>query len=112
MGLAGAIKLTPLVFLPYYLLTRQWRQAAVCGGSFVAATGLAFAVLPSASVAYWTEKLWQTGRVGRTDSTVNKSLLGTLTRQLPDGVPVNLVWLAVAAAVAVLGLLARGAAPA
>ena len=102
VGLSAAIKLTPLVFLPYYLLTRQWRQAAVCAGTFAGASALAFALLPGPSVAYWTDKLWQTGRVGRTDSTVNKSLLGMLTRQLPDGVPVTLVWLVVAAAVAAL----------
>jgi alpha-1,2-mannosyltransferase len=102
VGLAGAIKLTPLVFLPYYLITRQWRQAALCGASFAAATGLAFILLPAASVSYWTDKLWQTGRVGRTESTVNKSLLGLLTRELPAGAPVTLIWLAVAAAVAVL----------
>lgn len=102
VGLAGAIKLTPLVFLPYYLCTRQWRQAALCAGSFAAATGLAFAVLPAASLSYWTDKLWQTGRVGRTASTVNKSLLGTLERQLPEGVPVTLVWLVIAAAVTAL----------
>jgi alpha-1,2-mannosyltransferase len=102
VGIAAAIKLTPLVFLPYYLVTRQWRQAAVCTGTFAAASALAWLVLPGASLAYWTDKLWQTGRVGRADSTVNKSLLGLLSRQLPDGVPVTLVWLAVAAAVAVL----------
>ena len=102
VGVAAAIKLTPLVFLPYYLVTRQWRQAAVCTGTFVVATALAWLVLPGASLAYWTEKLWQTGRVGRTDSTVNKSLLGLLSRQLPDGAPTTLVWLAVAAAVAAL----------
>lgn len=102
VGIAAAIKLTPLVFLPYYLITKQWRQAAVCAGAFVGASALAWLVLPGASLAYWTDKLWQTGRVGRTDSTVNKSLLGFLSRQLPDGVPTTLVWLAVAAAVAVL----------
>ena len=102
VGLSAAIKLTPLVFLPYYLLTRQWRQAAICAGTFAGASALAFVLLPAPSVAYWTDKLWQTGRVGRTDSTVNKSLLGLLSRQLPDGVPVTLVWLAVAAAVAAL----------
>lgn len=102
VGLAGAIKLTPLVFLPYYVLTRQWRQAAICLGTFGAASALAWAVLPAASWSYWTDKLWQTGRVGRTESTVNKSLLGLLDRQLPDGAPVTLIWLAVAAAVAVL----------
>jgi alpha-1,2-mannosyltransferase len=102
VGIAAAIKLTPLVFLPYYVLTKQWRQAAVCSGAFIGATGLAWLVLPAASVSYWTNLLWQTGRVGRTDSTVNKSLLGLLARQLPDGVPTTLVWLAVAAAVGVL----------
>ena len=102
VGIAAAIKLTPLVFLPYYLVTKQWRQAAVCTGAFVGATGLAWLVLPAASLSYWTDKLWQTGRVGRTDSTVNKSLLGVLARQLPDGAPTTLVWLAVAAAVGVL----------
>lgn len=100
VGLAGAIKLTPLVFLPYYLITKQWRQAAVCGGTFVAATGLAFAVMPAASWEYWTSTLWQTGRVGRTDSTVNKSLLGLIGRHLTSGTTV--VWLVVALAVAAL----------
>ena len=102
VGIAAAIKLTPLVFLPYYLVTKQWRQAAVCTGTFVGATALAWLVLPAASLSYWTDKLWQTGRVGRTESTVNKSLLGLLARQLPDGAPTTLVWLAVAAAVGVL----------
>ncbi|HEY3337212.1 MAG TPA: glycosyltransferase 87 family protein [Propionicimonas sp.] len=102
VGIAAAIKLTPLVFVPYYLVTRQWRQAATCVGTFVAATAIAWLVLPAASLSYWTDKLWQTGRVGRTDSTVNKSLLGLLARQLPDGVPATLVWLVVAAAVGLL----------
>lgn len=102
VGLAGAIKLTPLVFVPYYLITRQWRQAAVCTGTFAAATAVAWLVMPAASLAYWTDKLWQTGRVGRTDSTVNKSLLGLITRHLPEGAAATLVWLAVAAAVTAL----------
>jgi len=102
VGLAGAIKLTPLVFVPYYLLTRQWRQAAVASGTFAAATGLAFAVLPQGSLAYWTDKLWQTGRVGRTDSTVNKSLLGLLARTFGDGTATKVVWVVLVLAVAAL----------
>ena len=102
VGVAGAIKLTPLVFIPYYLVTRQWRQAAVASGTFAAATGLAFAVLPGASLDYWTDKLWQTGRVGRTDSTVNKSLLGLLTRLLGDGTATKVAWVVLALAVAAL----------
>lgn len=100
VGLAGAIKLTPLVFVPYYLFTRQWRQAAVSSGVFVAASGVSYLVFPAASVSYWTEKLWQTGRVGRVDSTVNKSLLGFLSRLLPDGAATTIIWLVLAVAVA------------
>lgn len=102
IGLAAAIKLTPLVFVPYFLITRQWRQAAVALGTFLGASLIAFVVMPQASVAYWTDKLWQTGRVGRTDSTVNKSLLGLLVRGWGDGTAVHLIWLLLAAVVAVL----------
>lgn len=102
VGLAGAIKLTPLIFVPYYLITRQWRQAATSAGVFVAASGLTYLLFPAASTSYWFDKLWQTGRVGRTDSTVNKSLLGMLARWLPEGATTTVIWLVLAAAVAVL----------
>lgn len=102
VGLAGAIKLTPMVFVPYYLLTRQWRQAAVASGTFAAAAGLAFVLLPQASLAYWFDKLWQTGRVGRTDSTVSKSLLSLLARTFGDGTGTKVVWVVLALAVAAL----------
>ena len=102
VGLASAIKLTPLIFIPYYLITRQWRQAATSAGVFVAASGITYLLFPTASTSYWFDKLWQTGRVGRTDSTVNKSLLGFLSRVLPDGAATTITWLLLAAAVAVL----------
>lgn len=108
IGLAAAIKLTPLVFIPYFLVTRQWRQAAVATGTFAGASVLAFAIWPQASFSYWGEKLWQTGRVGRTDSTVNKSLLGTLTRIFGEGTPTQVGWLVVAAAVTALALWQAG----
>lgn len=104
VGLAGAIKLTPLVFVPYYLFTRQWRQAAVASVTFAAATGLAFLLMPQASFAYWGDKLWQTERVGRIDSTVNKSLLGVMTRLFGDDAAVHVGWVLVAVAVTGLAL--------
>ena len=108
VGLAGAIKLTPLIFVPYYLLTRQWRQAATSTGVFLGASGLTFLFFPTASTSYWFDKLWQTGRVGRTDSTVNKSLLGFLSRLLPDGSVTTISWLVLAAAVAALAFWRAG----
>lgn len=102
VGLAAAIKLTPLVFIPYYLITRQWRAAILATSTFVAAGVFALMVLPGASIDFWTSTLWQTGRVGRTDSTVNKSLLGMLTRLFSDTTAVHILWLALAAGIAVL----------
>ena len=32
-GIAAGIKLTPLIFVPYLLVTRKWREAAGCAGS-------------------------------------------------------------------------------
>lgn len=102
VGLAAAIKLTPLVFIPYYLITRQWRAAILATATFAAAGAVAFLVLPGPSINFWTSTLWQTGRVGRTDSTVNKSLLGMLTRLFSDTTAVHVLWLVVAVAVVVL----------
>ena len=42
-GLAAGIKLIPLVFIPYLLLTRKWRAAAVATGSFAFTIVLGFA---------------------------------------------------------------------
>jgi alpha-1,2-mannosyltransferase len=104
VGVAGAIKLTPLVFIPYFLITKQWRQAVIATAAFIGASLVAFAVLPQASIAYWTDKLWQTGRVGRTESTVSKSLLSMLTRLMGDATTTKVAWLVLAAAVTALAL--------
>ena len=34
-GIAAGIKLTPLIFVPYLLVTRKWREAAGCVGGFL-----------------------------------------------------------------------------
>src|SRR5262249_50245522 len=36
IGIAAGIKLVPLIFIPYLLLTRRYRQAAVAAGTFAA----------------------------------------------------------------------------
>jgi alpha-1,2-mannosyltransferase len=99
IGLAAAIKLTPAVFIGLLLLARRWRAAAVASAVAAAATGLAAWVAPDASRFYWTEALWDTGRVGRLDYVSNQSLQGILARL---GEPDRAAW--AAAVVAVLGV--------
>jgi len=54
VGLAGAIKVTPLVFVAYYLATGQRRNAAVATGSFAAFTAIGWLVFPAGSLQFWT----------------------------------------------------------
>ena len=80
IGVATAIKLTPAVFILYLLITRRFRAAATATGTAVSATVLAAVVAPDASRFFWTEAVWDTGRVGRLAYVSNQSLRGVVAR--------------------------------
>ncbi|MFC5693591.1 glycosyltransferase 87 family protein [Amycolatopsis mediterranei] len=84
IGIAAAVKLTPAVFLLYFLLRRDRRAAVTAIVTFVAATALGFLLAGADSVRYWTGALWDTGRVGEPTYAGDQSLLGLLARA---GVP-------------------------
>ncbi|MCL2584843.1 MAG: glycosyltransferase 87 family protein [Streptosporangiales bacterium] len=52
-GIAAGIKLTPLIFIPYLLITRRFREAAMAVAGFVFTVVVGFAVLPGDSAAWW-----------------------------------------------------------
>ncbi|MER6539960.1 glycosyltransferase 87 family protein [Streptomyces sp900105755] len=79
-GLAAAVKLTPALFILMLLIGRRWRAAGVATAVALGATGLAAWADPRASRFYWTQALWDTGRVGRLDYVSNQSLQGVLAR--------------------------------
>lgn len=112
IGLAGAVKLTPLLFIGYLLLAREWRAARVAGGTFLGATALAALVAPAESVEYWTHTIRETGRVGDLGYVSNQSLLGLYTRLHLDA-PGRWPWLiAVLAVLAAWAVLIHRSAPA
>ncbi|SEC13015.1 alpha-1,2-mannosyltransferase [Streptomyces misionensis] len=86
-GLAAAIKLTPALFIGMLLLAGRRRAAGTAVAVAAAATALAAWVDPAASRFYWTEALWDTGRVGRLDYVSNQSLQGVLARLGETGRP-------------------------
>ncbi|MEU6091845.1 glycosyltransferase 87 family protein [Streptomyces sp. NPDC047085] len=104
IGLAAAIKLTPALFIGLLLLAGRRRAAGTATAVALAATALAAWADPDASRFYWTEALWETGRVGRLDYVSNQSLQGVLARL---GEPDRALW-----AVAVLLVLCVWAAKA
>jgi alpha-1,2-mannosyltransferase len=104
IGLATALKLFPGIFIVYLLVTRRWRAAIVASATAAGATLLAAATAPRASWQFWTDALWSTDRVGRTDYTGNQSLQGLLARLTAPAEPPRLAWLLLAVAVAGFGL--------
>jgi alpha-1,2-mannosyltransferase len=103
VGLAGAIKITPLIFVPYYLVTGQRRQAAVATGSFLAFTGVGFLLFPSDSVAFWSH-LGKSDGFGDPCRWDNLSIRSGLCRISPDLASASWLWLAIAALVALAAL--------
>jgi alpha-1,2-mannosyltransferase len=109
-GLAAAIKLTPALFIGYLLLTGRRRQACVAAATAGAATLFAALLDPGASRTFWTEALWDTGRVGQLGYVSNQSLQGALSRLRPDATSHSVWLLCVAAVLAVWAHRARAAA--
>jgi alpha-1,2-mannosyltransferase len=99
-GVATALKLSPGLFVIFFLLTRQWGAARRAVVTFVALTVLAWILLPSASWRYWTDPASAVERVGGPASYANQSLHGA---QLRLGLPGWFLPVAVAI-VAVAGL--------
>ena len=80
-GIAAGIKLIPLIFIPYLILTRKFRQAAMVVAGFAFTVVVGFAVIPKDSSKYWFSGLfYQGGRTGFTGWLGNQSLDGLITR--------------------------------
>ena len=94
-GLAAAVKLTPLLFVPYLLITRRWRGALTCLLTFGACELVTFAVSPASSRAYWTRAIFKPGRAGDLSIVDNQNLWGVLDRfthgVLPDALMLPLL---------------------
>ena len=80
-GIAAGIKLIPLIFVPYLLVTRKFREAAMVVAGFVITLLAGFAVIPKDSSKYWFSGLFYNGgRTGFTGWLGNQSLDGLITR--------------------------------
>jgi alpha-1,2-mannosyltransferase len=104
-GLAAAVKLTPLVFIPYLFLTRKYRAAWMVTGTFLATIVLGFAVLPHDSSDFWLHGLFiSDGRTGFVGWTGNQSLRALSTRLAGSIHAGSVPWLVLALVVTVAGL--------
>jgi alpha-1,2-mannosyltransferase len=101
IGVAAGLKLTPLLFVVYLVLTRRWRDALRSVAGFAATVLIAFAIVPADSRSYWFHGIfYNTSRMVPGNILVNHSLPGLFARLAHTPVPPNwsfLVSLAVGA---------------
>jgi alpha-1,2-mannosyltransferase len=107
IGVAAGVKLTPLIFIPYLLLVRRYREAATAAGVFVATVALGYAVLPRDSDRYWLHGLFlNANRIVFLGTRGNQSLRGVLTRLAGSVTSGTAPWVVAAILVLILGLAA------
>jgi alpha-1,2-mannosyltransferase len=80
LGLGIALKLTPAVFLLYFLLRRDRRAVLTSLASVVAAIAAGFALAWRDSWEYWTHTVRNTDRIGSASLNTNQNIAGTLAR--------------------------------
>jgi alpha-1,2-mannosyltransferase len=109
-GVAAGVKLVPLLFIVYLLVTRRYRQAAVAVTAFAVTAAAGFLAFPSASVTWWLGgDFLRAGRTGFVGGQQNQSLLGLVARLAGSVQAATLPWLLLALPAAVAGLAAAAA---
>ena len=101
VGIAAAVKLTPLIFIPFLLLTRQFRAAATALGTFLLCSLGTFAVAPHSSWLYWSTEIFEDRRSGNLRYISDQNLASALQRF--TGGPAAPVLLGILAAVFACG---------
>ena len=106
-GIAAGIKLVPLIFIVYLLVTRRFRQAGVAVAAFAVTVLVGFTVLPHASRQWWLHGYFlQASRTGFIGEMLNQSERGLITRVVGSVVSAEPLWLAIAIVTGIGGLAA------
>lgn len=103
IGIAAGFKVTPLIFIGYLVVTRQWRAAWTATLAFLGTVVAGFILLPADSMRYWGGLFLHSSRAGGVFDTPNQSLSGALARVLTNDHFAQW-WLIVLGIVAAIGL--------
>ncbi|WP_412078112.1 bifunctional glycosyltransferase 87/phosphatase PAP2 family protein [Streptomyces xanthophaeus] len=104
IGLAAALQPALLLFAPLLWLSGRRPAAGAAAATFAGATALSWAAMPRDSWTYWAEHLAGAGLGGAPDSLANQSVHGALLRLGLTGPVEILLYVALAAAIAWIGL--------
>ncbi|MFC9518747.1 glycosyltransferase 87 family protein [Nocardiaceae bacterium NPDC056970] len=106
IGFVAAVKLTPAVFILYFLFRKDFRAAVTTGVSFVLFGAIGFLVARADSWEYWTDTLFDSNRIGGPAYPANQSITGVLARLGLDPSMRTALWLALSLAVLALAAVA------
>jgi alpha-1,2-mannosyltransferase len=101
VGIATAVKLTPGIFIVYWVVTRRWRPAITAAATCVGSWLLVAAIRPDLSRTFWTSVVFRADRIGDPGFVSNQSLYGALVRA---GWPSGFLWAVLVASALVVGL--------
>ena len=104
IGIAAAIKVTPLAFGLLLLVRRDFASIVRAGVAFLLAAGVGALVAPGDSKLFWTDVFFDTSRGGKPWYGPNQAITGPLTRLGLTGTAETLVWI-----VGVLAIVAAAA---
>ena len=107
-GVAAGIKLVPLIFVPYLLITRRFREAAATLAGFGATIAIGFAVLPHDSSRWWLHGMFMAdgNRTGFMGWAGNQSLRAIITRFAGSVAAGQDPWIVAAVIALILGMTA------
>ena len=97
VGLASAIKLTPLVFVAFFLVQRDRRAAVTSAVTFAGATVAAWIVLPSGTSWFWHNEVLSPAHIGNLEYLGNQSWRGLIARISMPSQLATALWLLAAA---------------
>lgn len=102
IGIAAAVKLTPIVFLLYFFAHRQWRPMFTAIAGFVGVTLLAWIALPAETPKYLATVIGDPARIGPLAFVGNQSLNGFWHRLGMPATLTTVVWFTTSLAVIAL----------
>ena len=106
VGLAAAVKLTPLVFVVWFLIRGDRRGACNAVVAFGAATAIGFLLAPAESVQFFTQQIFGLDALLSPASPNNQNLRAVITRLDISNTSATVLWLAVAVGTLLLGAVA------
>ncbi len=104
IGVAAAIKLTPAVFVLFFLVRRDFRSARNALVSFVATTAVGFLLAWDSSVKYWTGTVFDSSRIGGVGYVGNQSVQSVLARTGLQGATATGAWILLSIGVVALAV--------